>query len=654
MCGIAGVINWGDRGSLARMTEVQAHRGPDDAGVFEHLSEDGTYVGLGSRRLAILDLSPAGHMPMSNEVGDIWIVYNGEIYNFPELRKELLAKGHQFRSRTDTEVIVHLYEEEGQECVKRLNGMFALAICDLRGGSPSLFLARDHFGIKPLYYIHQGHRLAFASEVKALLQLPDFQAQVDLVSLNQYLTLVWVPEPQTMFQGIAKLPAGHFAIFKDGTISIKEYWDLTFPPAEAPYAMTEPELREEIQGRFRHAVQSQMISDVPIGAFLSAGLDSSSIVAMMSQPHRGPVQTYTITFPPRYRLGETTLDDPDVARRVARHFKCRHQEIMVEPQVTELLPKLIWHMDDPVADPAIITAYLVCREARRTVTVLLSGIGGDELFAGYRKHYSHFWAMAYQKLPSLLRHKLIEPIVSGLPALRGTSLKGLVRLAKKMARSASLSPQDAFLMNCTYLDEPQKGRLYTADLQALFKGMDTFARHRHFFQRVAHADFLNQMLYLDVKTFMVSLNLNYNDKMSMASSVEVRVPFLDRELAEFVAHHVPPQLKLNGFFRPVTKYIFRQAMRDILPAEVFSQPKAGFFAPVDYWLAYDLREMMQDLLAPERISRRGYFQPAAVHKMIDEHLNGAHDWSMQLWQLLTLELWLQVYLDAPVSRPESR
>ena len=650
MCGIAGAMNWGDSEALARMTHIQSHRGPDDSGVWSQHLPDGTWVGLGSRRLSIIDLSPAGHMPMSNEDGTIWITYNGEIYNFPELRHELQAKDHIFRSNTDTEVILHLYEEEGPDCVKRLNGMFAFAICDLRTGSPVILLARDHFGIKPLYYIHRGQRFAFASEVKALLQLPEVEPEVDLEALHQYLTFLWVPDPKTMFRGICKLPAGHYAIFRNGHLDIVQYWDLTFPPDGADYQYSEAELVEAIRERFRRSVEAQMISDVPIGAFLSAGMDSSSIVAMMSQATDEPVQTYTITFPPKYRLGETTLDDPGVASRVAQQFGCDHREIIVAPQVADLLPKLVWHMDEPVADPAIITAYLVCREARNAVTVLLSGIGGDELFAGYRKHYAYYWAQAYRRLPALLRRDLIEPSVLRLPSMRETPFKGLVRLAKKMVRSGSLPPQDGFLMNCTRLDEVQKARLYTPDLRVRFNGIDPWKQHRDYFERVSHADFLNQMLYLDTKAFMVSLNLTYNDKMGMASSVEVRVPFLDRELAEFVAWHVPPRLKLNGFWRPTTKYIFRKAMQGVLPEEVLRQPKAGFGAPVDYWLTYDLREMVDDLLSEDRIQQRGYFEPTAVHQLIKEHRSGRQDWSIQIWQLLTLELWLQTFVDRPLAR----
>jgi asparagine synthase (glutamine-hydrolysing) len=644
MCGISGLANCGDRETLARMTSIQAHRGPDDSGLWEQRFPDGTYFALGSRRLAILDLSPGGHMPMSNPQRTLWITYNGEIYNFRELREELRAKGHEFVSESDTEVVLHLYEAEGPDCVKRLNGMFAFAICDLRSGIPSLFLARDHFGVKPFYYAHQGQRFAFASEIKALLQVRGIDTQIDPDALHQYLTFLWVPDPRTMFRGILKLPAGHYGIFRDGQLKLTRYWDLTFPSADATYPRSEEDLAEEIRERFRRSVEGQMISDVPIGAFLSAGLDSSSIVAMMSRVSRQPVRTYTITFQPKYRIGENALDDPEVATRLAHRLGCKNQRIVVEPDVADLLPRLTWHMDEPIADPAIIPAYLVCREARKQATVLLSGVGGDELFAGYRKHSAHYWAEAYQRIPSSAR-SLIAGTVAGLPNFRGTPVKGRVRLLKKMARSAALSPVERFVMNCTYLDGDQKDSLYAPAFGKEVFGSDPATRHRAGFSSVEDSDFLNQMLYLDTKIFMASLNLTYNDKMSMASSVEVRVPFLDRELAEFVAWNVPPKLKLKGFFRPTTKYIFRRAMKDILPREVLAQPKAGFAAPIDYWLANDLKEMTDDLLSESRIRDRGLFRPEAVRGFVDGHRRGTQDWSMQIWQFLTLELWMQAFLD---------
>ena len=648
MCGISGLVNCGNSESLLRMTNVQAHRGPDDSGLWERRFPDGSYIGLGSRRLAILDLSADGHMPMSNQDGTVWITYNGEIYNFAELRHELEGKsnGHRFRSRTDTEVIVHLYEEYGIDCLNRLNGMFALAICDLRGTSPKLFLARDHFGIKPLYYWQGSERMAFASEVKALLEVPGIEAAMNMEALDKYLTFLWVPDPLTMFEGIRKLPAGHYALWQSGEFKIEQYWDLTFPFADHDWdnygrARTESDLASEIRERFCASVEQQMVSDVPIGAFLSAGLDSSSIVAAMSR--KRPVRTYTITFPAKYRVGETTIDDPTIPGRLARQLGCEHHEIVVEPEVVDLLPNLTWHMDEPTADPAIIASYLVCREARKQATVLLSGVGGDEIFAGYRKHVAHRWAEEYRRAPVFAR-SAVEFALLALPSLRGTHMKGSVRLAKKMARSAALSPTEAFIRNCTYLDAEQKTELYAQGLPPLTNG-NSAVRHLAAFDKVREADFLNQMLYLDTKIFMPTLNLTYNDKMSMASSVEVRVPFLDRSLAEFVAWHVRPEWKLKGKWRPVTKHIFREAMRSMLPNEVMQQPKAGFAAPVDYWLAHELRPMVDDLLSESQVKRRGLFQPQVVRRYVDEQRRGAEDWSMQIWQLLTLEVWMQLFLD---------
>jgi asparagine synthase (glutamine-hydrolysing) len=651
MCGIAGVVNCGDREILMRMTMVQSHRGPDDSGIWDRRLSDGSYIGLGSRRLAILDLSPLGHMPMCNHDRSLWITYNGEIYNFAELRHELEAKGCSFKSHTDTEILLHLYEQDGPDCVKRLNGMFSFAICDLRSGSPTLFVARDHFGVKPFYYFHRGDRFAFASEVKALLQVPGIEAELDPESLDQYLTFLWVPDPNTMFRGIFKLPAGHYAIFRNGEFKITQYWDLTFPAAGHKYSRAEADLAEDIRERFYKSVRAQMVSDVPIGAFLSAGLDSSSIVAMMRQATNQPVRTYTITFPKTYRVGETTLDDPEVAARLAQHLGCENQRIVVEPDVTELLPRLIWHMDEPTADPAIIAAYLVCREARKQATVLLSGVGGDELFAGYRKHVAQRWAQIYRRVPGFARRTL-ETALFAMPSFRGSALKGTVRLAKKMARSASLDPVDQFIANCTYLNESERADLYNDESCLRIRGFDRETAHRSAFGRVADADFLNQMLYVDTKIFMTSLNLTYNDKMSMASSVEVRVPFLDRQLAEFVAWNVPPELKLKGSLNPSTKYIFRKAMHD-LPREVLQQPKAGFAAPVDYWLAHDLKEMVDDLLSSTGIKQRGFFKVDAVRRIVDEQRTGRQDWSAQIWQFLTLELWMRTFLEGGAQKFEA-
>jgi asparagine synthase (glutamine-hydrolysing) len=332
--------------------------------------------------------------------------------------------------------------------------MFSFAICDLRQGRPRLFMARDHFGIKPFYYVYRNGKLAFASEAKALLEVRGLEAKIDLQALDQYLTFLWVPDPKTLFDGILKLPAGHSAIFRDGELKVSQYWDLSFPPASHDFRFSEEMLAHEIRDRFQYSVEQQMISDVPVGAFLSAGLDSSSIVATMARCSKTPLKTYTVTFPKEYLKGENTLDDPAVPARLARQLGCENQQIVAEPDVVSLLPKLCWHMDEPTADPAIIAAYLVCREASRDVTVLLSGIGGDELFAGYRKHVAHYWAQAYGKIPAAMR-SLAGSAINRLPNLRGSSLKGPVRLAKKMIRSAALPAQERFIGNCTYLNFTQ-------------------------------------------------------------------------------------------------------------------------------------------------------------------------------------------------------
>ena len=648
MCGISGLANCGNREVVARMNAVQAHRGPNDSGIWDHRSPDGSYVALGSRRLSVLDLSSGGHMPMSNENGTVWITYNGEIYNFTDLRHELEGKAHRFTSNTDTEVIVHLYEEFGADCVTRLNGMFAFAICDLRGSRPVLFMARDHFGIKPFYYTFKEGKLAFASEAKALLEVPGVEAAIDFEALDQYLTFLWVPDPKTLFRGILKLPAGHSAVFRDRELKISQYWDLSFPPADHKFHLSQDEVADEIRERFRHSVEQQMVSDVPLGAFLSAGLDSSSIVAMMAPKAKRPLRTYTITFPAKYRTGENALDNPAVPARLAKQLGCENQQIVVDPDVASLLPKLCWHMDEPTADPAILTAYLVCREAGKDVTVLLSGVGGDELFAGYRKYAAHYWARLYSAIPKPLR-SLTENGVERIPNLRGSRFKGPVRLLKKMLRSAALNQQDRFIRNCTYLDSQQRSAVYAAGVRSELHDFDPALRHRECFNEASHADFLDQMLYLDTKIFMTSLNLTYNDKMSMACSVEVRVPFLNRELAEFVAWNVPAEWKLKGRVVPTTKHILRKAMQGVLPDEVLHQPKAGFAAPTDYWLANDLSEMTNDLLSSERIRSRGLFRPAAVQRLIAEHRSGRADWAMQIWQFLTLELWMQNFLDRSMN-----
>lgn len=642
MCGIVGAINWGDAISLERMNDAQRHRGPDDGGQWETRLSDGTWIGLGSRRLSIRDLSPAGHMPMSTPDGRCTIVYNGEVYNYPELRSRLEAAGYIFRSHSDTEAVLYLYHQLGPDCVKHLNGMFAFAVWDRE--REQLFMARDQLGIKPFYYSWRGNKFAFASEIKALLELPDQNRDLNLEALHEYLTFLWVPDPLTMFDGVSKLPAGYSAIYRRGKLELSRYWDLQLPEAGHTFPCREADLAAELRERFTDIVQRQMVSDVPLGAFLSAGIDSTCIVAAMSRVSDRPIRTFTITFPSRYRNSTNFFDDAAVARRTAKHLGCIHTEIETEPNVAELLPRLVWQMDEPIADPAILTCYLVNREARNNnITVLLAGNGGDELFAGYRKYLAHFVGQRYRMIPGFMRRRIIEPVISGLPTFSGHSVGRYVHFAKKMARSGSLPPQERFIKHSEYLSDEQKLNLYSAPLRDQLSGINPRDRHFEHFREVEHADFLNQMLYVDTKTFLVSLNLTYNDKMSMANSVEVRVPFLDKDLVQWAMSNVPPKLKLHG---RGTKHILRQSMLDFLPQEVLRQPKAGFGAPVDQWLPEQLREMVEDLLGENSVRQRGLFSAETVRSIIDQQRSGQADWAYQIWQLLTLELWMRSYVDS--------
>lgn len=663
MCGIAGFAGRNTADGLERMTAVLRHRGPDDQGTLSFRGPGG-WTGLGSTRLAIQDLSDAGRMPMSTEDGRCAIAYNGELYNFPDLRRTLEGRGRRFRSSGDTEVVLEAYREWGPACLDRFNGIFALAIWD--DHEKSLFLARDHFGVKPLYMVGlPGGGMAFASEAKALLELPEVEAAVDAAALVRYLTFLWVPEPGCLFRGVTKLPPAHYCLYRAGAGAgtglpeRRRYWDLRFPgegavargrrssargrgPAGRRAAAREQsELAAQVRERLRAAVERQMLSDAPVGAFLSAGLDSSCIVALMAERSEEPVRTFTVDAAPSRAGGAYSFDDPGVAERTARRLGCRHRTLRAEPAVAELLPKLAWHMDEPVGDPAVATAYMVSRAASQDVKVLLSGVGGDEVFGGYRKYRAHYLALRYRRLPGLLRRGLVEPLAARMPALAGTRLAPRVRLFKKMARSASLPPVDRFVANSVYLDEYERAGLLADGPADGVGSADPREAHLDAFARCEGADFLNRMLYVDMATFLPSLNLLYTDKTSMAASVEVRVPFLDRELVEWTAARVPPRMKVNG---SAAKYVLRLAMGDAVGTEVLAQPKTGFGAPAGAWLRGGLSEMMQDLLAPDRVRRRGIVRAEAVQSLIARHLSGREDLSFQLWQLLALELWAERFL----------
>lgn len=652
MCGLSGIYHRDgspiDETALARMTAALAHRGPDDVGyaVFETRETRATVrhrletrepplrpdLGLGHRRLSIIDLSSAGHQPMSNEDGTVWVVYNGEIYNFKALRDELEALGHRFRSRTDTEVIPHAYEAWGMDCLKRLNGIFAFALWDVR--ARRLVLARDHLGVKPLYYYADPARILFASEAKALFQHGAIRPALDLSALHAYLSFLWVPEPGTMFQGVAKVPPGHYLEVSADTMTLHPYWDLAFhEPAET----SEMDWILRVRSTLTDAVNRQLVSDVPLGIFLSGGLDSSGILASIAPEARAKVTAYTIGFRERDQATERQPDDLTYARQVARQFGVRHREIIIEPKIVELLPKVIRHLDDPIADPAALTSDLICEAAGHETRVLLSGQGGDEVFAGYPWHLAGTLSRLYERLPAAVRAGLIEPGIQALPVAGSPTRRRL----KRFMKSASLPWRERYIGFCSYLTEAEKQALYTDPLRATLAASDGRSVHLAHLDRVAGLDPINQMLYLDTKTFLPSLNLMYTDKTSMAHAVEVRVPLLDRELVELVAT-APPGLKLKGLTR---KYLLKKALEDRLPRDIITRRKGGFGVPLRTWLAHDLQPMMGDLLAETTVRRRGYFRPAEVQRLMDENRSGTEDRSLYLYALMTFELWHQAFVD---------
>lgn len=645
MCGIAGMVGVADERLLSQMLSRTRHRGPDDTGMY--LGRRDTpmeQIALGSNRLSVLDLSSAGHQPMSNEDASVWVVYNGEIYNFPELRKQLISQGHHLRSRTDSEILPHLYEQYGSTMVNRLNGMFAFALWDER--AEKLVLFRDRMGIKPVYYAQVGRRLYFASEIKALLACPDVQATLDLQALDQYCSFLYVPGPQTMFRHISKLLPGHMLTWQGGELKLECYWDSTYGPY---LSGTDAELAEQFRNLLASAVRRQLISDVPVGCFLSGGIDSSSLVACAAEATSN-LRCYSIAYPKKSGALEQSTEDIHYARLVARKFGAELVEISVEPDVSELLPKIVWHLDDPVADPAAISTYLICRQAKSEVTVLLSGQGADEVLGGYRVHLAPTIANAFSAVPAswrkLLSRSLLPwlqkhgPQIPGVPA--GLMLAAC-RYLQRMCTASDLRGSDQYLSLRSYLDNEGLQQLLSSEVKAALAERNYSFRFQQHFERCFDLPFLNQMLYVDTKTFLPDLNLAYSDKLSMACSIEARVPFLDNEIVAFLLKVAPDQ-KIR---RLTQKYILRKAMNGTLPDQVLRRRKAAFGLPIRSWLRHDLRPMIGDLLSPERIRDRGLFEPKAVEKMIHANQAGNHDYTMQIWGLLTLELWQQTFLDQP-------
>ncbi len=624
MCGICGFFHLqegADAATLKRMNDRIVHRGPDDDGFF---LEPG--VGLAARRLSIIDLT-TGHQPLASSSGDCWIAYNGEVYNFPELRRDLEGRGRAFRTRSDTEVVVNLYEEYGLDFVDRLRGMFACAIYDRR--RRRLVLARDPLGKKPLYYAHVGGGLVFGSEIKSILEFPGVPREIDPEALDLFLTLEYVPAPRSIFRAVRKLPAGHVLVFEDGQAKVSEYWDVG--PRDGPRDFGRA--RDEFLGLLEESVRLRMISDVPLGAFLSGGIDSSAVVAFMARASSLPVRTFSIGFE------ERSYSELPHSRRVAAKFATEHHERTLKADIRELVLLLARFLDEPLGDFSNFPTYLVSRTAREQVTVALSGDGGDEIFGGY-EHY------AAQKLARFLDPVPLRPLTAPLRAalrlLPPTGMKkGTVNRLKRFAEGFANPPADRHFRWMIFLTARQKERLYSPEFFARSGAADLHEREpfRTYFERGRRFAGINQDLYLDLKTYLADDIMVKVDRMSMAASLETRAPLLDRKLVEF-AFSLPPQWKVRG---RTGKWFFKKAMEGILDDATIYRQKEGFSIPIKNWLRAELKELMLETLAETRIRAMGYFSWPEVEAMIAEHLSGRADHAHRLWALMQFHLWHDQY-----------
>ncbi|NIM92797.1 MAG: asparagine synthase (glutamine-hydrolyzing) [Anaerolineales bacterium] len=625
MCGICGVVSskpnfYLDEAILRRMTHVLNHRGPDDEGYYL-----GMNVGLGMRRLSIIDLV-TGQQPMTNEDQTIWLVYNGEIYNYQQLRRRLIDKGHIFTSESDSEVVIHAYEEYGDSCVEYFNGMFAFAVWDSR--CHRLLLVRDRLGIKPLYYWNSGGQLVFGSELKAVIANPDVPREIDLIALDQFLTFEYIPAPRTIFKGVHKLMPGYQLVFQDGRITLEQYWDVHFERV----SVNERDCAEFLHELIYDAVQMRLVSDVPLGAFLSGGIDSSTVVACMSEAVSYPVRTFSIGFE------DASYNELPYARKVATHFRTDHTEEILKPDIATLAEHLANQLDEPFADFSIFPTYLVSRLARQSVKVVLSGDGGDELFGGYDTYVAQHLDRYYRWLPTWLRQWTMPAIVAQIPPQ--SSKKGLVNKVKRFVEGGALPQSLQHARWMIFMNEGDKASLYRPDLRAALDGstpVDILERH---FQQTRLLAPLCQQQYVDIKTYLPDDILTKVDRMTMAVSLEARAPLLDHRIVEF-ALNLPPSMKLRGL---KTKMILRQAMSDYLPKAVLDKPKQGFSIPLKHWLRGPLKSLMTDLLSVDSIRRRGYFEPRCVINWISEHLDGRVNNSHRLWALIVFELWHQQVL----------
>lgn len=626
MCGIVGEYRWDGkpvaRERLSRAVAALTHRGPDSEGFL--IDQD---FGMGIRRLRVIDLE-TGDQPIFNEDGSIGVILNGEIYNFQTLREELTQKGHRFKTRTDTEVIVHAFEEKQTSCLESFSGMFAFALWNQK--DRSLFLARDRFGIKPLYYVKLPHAFYFASEIKALLKVPEVSKEIHVDSVAQYLTLGYVPTPDTIFRSIQKLPPGHFILISKTGFHMDSFWKLR--------EQTAPALREEVyleilQNLIEESVKSHLTSDVPLGVFLSGGTDSSALVAFAHKLARGRLKTFSIGFP-----DEVSYNELPFARTVAERFQTEHHEYEVRPNAIEVLPKLLHHLEEPFADPSLIPTYYLCQMARREVTVALAGDGGDEIFAGYNRYFWDGWAERYRQFPHWLRRGVLNPLVSLFPEGDQKGWVNVFRRIKKFVRTADLDRTERYtrwfaLMENGVLEQVLNGS------PSKNRAVDVFGQY---FEESRAKDPLRQMQYVDIHTMLLDGLLLKGDKISMAHSLELRVPFLDHHLVDF-SYNLPSAMKLNGGKK---KYLLKKILYSYFPKTFVDRPKRGFEVPIGRWFRGKLRPFVQELLSVSQIKKRGLFNAEAVHaKILNPHLTGREDHGLALFSLVMLEIWCQEFLE---------
>jgi asparagine synthase (glutamine-hydrolysing) len=632
MCGIAGRFNFKtgrpvDAGTIRTMCDFLSHRGPDGHGVWT----DGA-IGLGHRRLAIIDLSDAGRQPMATPDGDLNVTFNGEIYNFLELRRELEGRGHVFNSRTDTEVILAAYREWGVGCLDRLRGMFALALWDAR--RRRLFVARDRIGKKPLHYHIDRDGIAFASEPKAFLADAGFEPRPDLEALSAYLTYQYVPSPKSAFAGVCKLPPAHYLIVEDEQVRTERYWKLSYASKRV---IAEADAEAELIERLREAVRIRMISDVPLGAFLSGGVDSSTIVALMAQISSAPVKTFSIGF------DEETFDELPFARAVAQRYATDHHEFVVRPDAARILDRLVWHYNEPFADSSAIPTYYLSQMARQHVTVALNGDAGDENFAGYRRYITPSAAETFDRLPGPVRKTI---------AVAARSVRGQVGSASLAARAGrwlrwvSDTPENRYGRHVTIFSSELKAAICRPEFLA-HDAVDATLLLQRVFEQSDAPNFVDTLLDVDVTYYLPDCLLVKVDIATMAHGLEGRSPMLDHEFMEFAAS-LPADLKLRG---ADTKYLLKKAARRLLPESNVSREKKGFSVPMEAWLRKELRELTADLLLDGRLERRGYFNQTIVQQLVEQHWNGTGRWHNQLWSLLMLESWHRMFIDSRQTVP---